>query len=85
VAILSSKLDLAYAQTEEDYLVPLVEIMPRSDADDAAQWLEKDTIAGWAKVLLVFGYGDDFLACRELIDLYKAEFPAANYRCSNAN
>jgi hypothetical protein len=85
VAILTGKLDLAHAQTEEAYLIPLVEIMPRSDADDAAQWLEKYTIFGWVKVLLVFGYGDDFSACRELIDLYKARYPAANYRCSNAN
>ena len=49
-------------------------------------WLEQQSpISGkWSKVVLLFGFVDDWDACQELIELYKPidELP---YRCVPAN
>jgi hypothetical protein len=50
-------------------------------------WLEKEmSTGGWAKVILVFGFGDDDgVACRMLIEQDKKAGNVAALRCIPAN
>lgn len=48
-------------------------------------WLEKKTSYGWEKVILVFGYADDYDACDDLKTALEAKYSAALYRCLPAN
>ena len=48
-------------------------------------WLEKKTLAGWEKVLLVFGYWDDYDACDDVKSTLEVKYGAAQFRCIPAN
>ena len=47
-------------------------------------WLEKKTSYGWEKVILVFGYADDYDACDDVKTALEAKYSAARYRCMPA-
>lgn len=53
------------------------------DAQD--YWLEKNTSVGWAKLLIVMGYGSDMRSCNIIKSLLEAKYTAAQYRCKPAN
>jgi len=46
-------------------------------------WLEKQSLmtGEWDRIVLVFGYADDYEACQELRDLLSAKYPEHRYRC----
>ena len=48
-------------------------------------WLEKKTSYGWEKVLLVFGYADDYDACDDVKSTLEVKYSAAQFRCMPAN
>jgi hypothetical protein len=49
-------------------------------------WLEKQIITGeWAKVILVFGFPANGVACRQLIEQDKNVGTIGNFRCTPAN
>ena len=48
-------------------------------------WLEKKTTYGWEKVILVFGYADDYDACNDVKTALEVKYSAAKYRCMPAN
>lgn len=49
-------------------------------------WMEKLNFMGeWEKTLLVFGYGDDYQACLDLVNAWTAKYPGDTYRCTPAN
>jgi len=49
-------------------------------------WFEKQIFTGeWERTALVFGYGNDFSACRNLVEAWEAKYPEDTYRCSPAN
>jgi hypothetical protein len=60
-----------------------VESNPLGSSSDF--WLEKNTILGWQKVTLVFGYGDDYYACNNILKALEVKYSAAQYRCTRAN
>ena len=49
-------------------------------------WMEKFTFMGeWEKTALIFGYGDDYQACNDMVAAWKAQYPLDTYRCNTAN
>ena len=48
-------------------------------------WLEKSTVAGWAKIAIIVGYGDDWTGCENIKDAMKQKYSGASYRCIPAN
>ena len=49
-------------------------------------WLEKLTFTQeWEKTALVFGYGNDYEACSDMVAAWKAKYPLDTYRCTPAN
>jgi hypothetical protein len=53
----------------------------------ADQWLEQyaPSRSEWDKLALVFGYGDDYEGCIDLLNGMAQRFPRARYRCVPAN
>ena len=60
-------------------------VMSNSWGSSSDFWLEKKTSYGWEKVILVFGYADDYDACDDLKTALEAKYSAALYRCMPAN
>ena len=48
-------------------------------------WLEKKTSFGWEKVILIFGYWDDYDACDDVKRTLEVKYSAAQFRCVPAN
>ena len=49
-------------------------------------WVEVyNVMQEWERVMLVFGYANDRLACDEIIHALRQSFSAAIYRCVPAN
>jgi hypothetical protein len=51
------------------------------------QWLQKQNLFDgiWDKVALIFGYGDDYDACTEIVGALRQSYPQWQYRCIPAN
>ena len=58
---------------------------PRGELNMPAQWFMMNTMFGWEKMMLIFGYADDVAVCRHLVDVAKEESPERNFKCMNAN
>lgn len=61
-------------------LTKFVQETPIGQSDS---WLEKQSLmtGEWDRIVLVFGYVDDYEACQELRDLLSAKYPEHRYRC----
>ena len=53
--------------------------------DSEDYWLEKSTVAGWAKIAIIAGYGDDWTGCENIKDAMKQRYSGASFRCIPAN
>ena len=53
--------------------------------DSPDYWLVKRSFGIDDKVMLVFGYMDDYAACSELVETLNSRYPAARYACRRAN
>jgi hypothetical protein len=45
----------------------------------------KNAFDDWEKVILIFGYWDDWEVCAELAGILSARYPLRTYRCIPAN
>lgn len=51
-----------------------------------ATWLEMLNVFGdWEKVMLVFGYANNFSACESVRQFASSENPSRSYRCNPVN
>lgn len=84
VALMLSACNESYEDQEAAFVEYVKEHRLGSTQD---YWLEKQMYTGgWAKVILVFGFGvDDGLACRQLIEQEKKAGTAGAFRCTPAN
>lgn len=62
-----------------------VENYPRGGLDIPAQWFMMESLVGWEKMILIFGYADNVETCQHLLDIARIESPERNFRCENAN
>lgn len=66
-------------------LYEAVENHPRGGLNIPAQWLMMDTLVGWDKMMLIFGYADNVDVCLALVEIAKVDSPDRNFRCTDAN
>lgn len=58
---------------------------PRGSLNIPAQWFMMESLVGWEKMILIFGYADNVETCLHLLDIAKIESPGRSFRCENAN
>ena len=73
-----------YSYKEVD-LYTAVENHPRGELDIPAQWFMMNTLVGWDKMMLVFGYADNVSVCQLLVETAKKDSPDRDFRCTDAN
>ena len=59
--------------------------LPRSSIGSPAYWYEMNGITGWEKVILVFGYVENFAVCEYMVKLGKKDSPERGFKCTPAN
>jgi hypothetical protein len=47
--------------------------------------LEVESLVGWEKAILIFGYADDFDVCNQLLKASSLEAPARRFKCTPVN
>jgi hypothetical protein len=68
----------------DERLVPFVQQMPRNPVGPS-YWLEVESLVGWEKAILIFGYADDFDVCNQLLKASSLEAPARRFKCTPVN
>lgn len=68
-----------------DKLEQAVQNMPRGGLDIPAQWFMMESMVGWEKMMLIFGYADNRDVCYKLVEMAREESPNRNFRCQDAN
>lgn len=58
---------------------------PRGGLNIPAQWFMMESMVGWERMMLVFGYADNVDVCQKLVEMAKEESPDRNFRCTDAN
>lgn len=58
---------------------------PRGGLNIPAQWFMMESMVGWERMILVFGYADNVEVCQNLVEMAKEESPDRNFRCTDAN
>jgi hypothetical protein len=58
---------------------------PRGGLNIPAQWFMMESMVGWERMMLVFGYADNVDVCQNLVEMTKEESPERNFRCTDAN
>jgi len=74
-----------WAQDGTAELVQAAENMPRGVLEIPAQWFEMESVVGWEKMMLVFGYADNRTVCSRLVEMAYVDSPDREFRCSAAN
>lgn len=73
------------ADSRED-LVSFVGKLPRDSIMNLPMyWMEMESLIGWEKMMLVFGYASNGPVCDRLVQVAKADAPERNFRCVSAN
>jgi len=58
---------------------------PRGGLNIPAQWFMMESMVGWERMMLIFGYADNVDVCLNLVEMAKEESPNRNFRCTDAN
>ena len=58
---------------------------PRGRLNIPEQWFEMETVLGWEKMMLIFGYADNRAICKHLMQISKKESPNRKFRCADSN
>lgn len=58
---------------------------PRGGLNIPAQWFMMESMIGWEKMMLIFGYANNIDICEHLVEVAKEESPDRNFRCTDAN
>ena len=84
--VLSMLVTPLFADNYEDNLKRWEQFVDRNQWGNSSDfWLEKKTSFGWEKVILIFGYGDDYDACDDVKRTLEVKYSAAQFRCVPAN
>lgn len=62
-----------------------VKNLPRNSIGSPAFWFEMNGLTGWEKVILIFGYADNFEVCEYMVKLGKKDSPERAFKCTPAN
>ncbi len=64
-----------------------VKDLPRGSMNIPAQWFIKDSVFGLGpeKMMLIFGYADNFTVCQNVVEMAKIESPGQRFTCIDAN
>jgi hypothetical protein len=73
------------AETASEYLERYAPGIPAGSMGISAQWFEMESLVGWEKVMLVFGYADNKTTCLALARIAKEDSPDRSFRCTDAN
>lgn len=83
--VLLASATVAGAQSNGERLEPFVSQLPRTEWGGAMYWLEMQSIVGWEKMMLVFGYAANAPVCERLAEVARIDAPARDFRCKAAN
>lgn len=75
----------AQAETGAERLEQLVPTLPRNSNGLPMYWLEMETLVGWERMMLVFGYAENGTPCGRLRELASEDAPDRQFRCTMAN
>lgn len=75
---------IGYSSKNSD-LYTAAENHPRGSLDIPAQWFMMNSMVGWEKMMLIFGYADNVEICEHLVDVASIESPDREFRCTDAN
>lgn len=85
VSVFALPTGAAFADSRED-LASFVGKLPRDSIMNLPMyWMEMESIIGWEKMMLVFGYASNGPVCDRLVQVAKADAPERNFRCVSAN
>lgn len=73
-----------YSYKETD-LYEAAQNHPRGGLNIPAQWFMMESMVGWEKMMLIFGYADNVEVCEHLTEVAREESPDRNFRCTDAN
>lgn len=62
-----------------------VKNLPRNSIGSPAYWYEMHGMTGWEKVILVFGYAENFDVCQYMVNIGKKDSPERDFKCTPAN
>lgn len=62
-----------------------VKNLPRNSIGSPAYWYEMNGLTGWEKVILVFGYAENFDVCQYMVNIGKKDSPERDFKCTPAN
>lgn len=82
VFMISPTISLADIEQDERNLQRFIESSEfGADQFGGPVYLEKSTVAGWARVALFFGYVDDYAGCEEAVVALEKTLNLAEFRC----
>jgi len=63
----------------------IINFVQKSQYHAGSVWLEQKSsyVDVWNKVLLVFGWYDDYAECLSIKSTYQEKYPSTPYRCNN--
>lgn len=77
------------AATADDHDTSLRELIAEAKRNPLAAdgtWLEiRNVVNEWEKVVLIFGYMNDYSACESILGFVSAQNPDRSYRCNPVN
>ena len=74
-----------HAQGRYNELESIVKNLPRNSLGLPVYWFEMNSLVGWEKVMLIFGYADNGTVCNHMLKLAIIDAPHRNFRCVKAN
>ncbi|MGD9670777.1 MAG: hypothetical protein AB7U75_17315 [Hyphomicrobiaceae bacterium] len=81
VAVMFYFVGASQGQTIEEAAADL----PRGGLNIPAQWFMMESLVGWEKMMLIFGYADNEDVCMHMLEIAQEESPDRRFRCMAAN
>jgi hypothetical protein len=75
----------AIAQSNGERIEEFVENLPRNSLQLPMYWLEMESVVGWERMILIFGYANNEPACSAILKFAAEDAPMRRFRCSEAN
>ena len=85
ITIAFATIGAAYSDDSMNQLERAAKEMPRSALEIPSQWFEMESIIGWEKMMLVFGYADNRDVCKRILAMAVNEGSGRDFRCTPAN
>lgn len=76
---------IVHAQSTYNELESIVKNLPRNSLGLPAYWFEMNSLIGWEKMMLIFGYANNRSVCNHMLKLANIDAPNREFRCVKAN